>query len=123
MIQRIQTLYILVALLISIILILIWKPISITGLVIICSIILSLTSIFSYKKRQFQFVLGRLNILSNLILLGLLIYESLSLPGETSVSVKGIEVLLPFISIVFIVLANKAIQKDENLVKSVDRIR
>ncbi|MBL4663933.1 MAG: DUF4293 family protein, partial [Flavobacteriaceae bacterium] len=29
----------------------------------------------------------------------------------------------PIISIVFLVLANKAIKRDENLVKSVDRLR
>jgi hypothetical protein len=30
---------------------------------------------------------------------------------------------LPIVSIVFLVLANKAIKKDEDLVKSVDRLR
>nr|WP_308225049.1 DUF4293 family protein [Flavobacterium sp. J372] len=40
-------------------------------------------SIFTYKKRQKQFVMNRLNILLNLILLGLFIYQSLNLSGET----------------------------------------
>jgi hypothetical protein len=39
------------------------------------------------------------------------------------ISEKGIGMLLPIISIVFIALANKAIKKDEDLVKSVDRLR
>jgi hypothetical protein len=43
--------------------------------------------------------------------------------GETSVSEKGIGSFLPFGSIVLLLLANHAIQKDENLVKSVDRLR
>ncbi len=85
---------------------------------------LSLLSILFYKKRQNQFVLGRLNIILNLILLGLFVYRSLNLSGETiTVSEKGIGMFLPIIAIVFLVLANKAIQKDENLVKSVDRLR
>ncbi len=85
---------------------------------------LSLLSILFYKKRQNQFVLGRLNIILNLILLGLFVYRSLNLSGETiTVSEKGIGMFLPIIAIVFVVLANKAIQKDENLVKSVDRLR
>jgi hypothetical protein len=84
---------------------------------------LSLISIFRYKNRQLQFVLGRLNIILNFILLGLFVYRSLSLSGETDVSEKGIGMLLPIFSIVFLVLANKAIKKDEDLVKSVDRLR
>jgi hypothetical protein len=51
------------------------------------------------------------------------VYRSLSLSGETDVSEKGIGMLLPIFSIVFLVLANKAIKKDEDLVKSVDRLR
>ena len=85
---------------------------------------LSLLSIFLFKKRQNQFVLGRLNIILNLILLGLFVYRSLNLSGETvTVSEKGIGMFLPIVAIVFLVLANKAIKKDEDLVKSVDRLR
>ena len=72
---------------------------------------------------QLQFVLGRLNILINLFLLGTLIYLSQTLPGETSVSEKGIGMFLPVIVILLLVIANKAIKKDEDLVKSVDRLR
>lgn len=84
---------------------------------------LSVLSIFMYKTRQNQFVLGRLNILINFYLLGVLLYESLNISGEASVSEKGIGIFLPIIVIVFLVMANKAIRKDENLVKSVDRLR
>jgi hypothetical protein len=85
---------------------------------------LSLLSIVSYKKRQNQFVIDRLNIILNLILLGLFVYRSLNLSGETiTVSEKGIGMFLPIVAIVLLVLANKAIKKDEDLVKSVDRLR
>jgi hypothetical protein len=85
---------------------------------------LSLLSIVSYKKRQNQFVIDRLNIILNLILLGLFVYRSLNLSGETiAVSEKGIGMFLPIVAIVLLVLANKAIKKDEDLVKSVDRLR
>ncbi|WP_027125243.1 DUF4293 domain-containing protein [Gelidibacter mesophilus] len=84
---------------------------------------LSLISIFSYKNRKFQFVLGRLNIILNFILLGLFIYLLLMAPGETEISEKGVGIFIPIFSIVFLVLANKAIKKDEDLVKSVDRLR
>ena len=84
---------------------------------------LSFISILSFKNRKRQFVLGRLNIILNFILLAFFVYRSLNLSGETQVSEKGIGMLLPIISIVCLALANKAIKKDEDLVKSVDRLR
>ena len=62
--------------------------------------------------------------LLNLLLLGLFVYRTLNVSGETvTVSEKGIGMFLPIVSIVLLVLANKAIKKDEDLVKSVDRLR
>ena len=85
--------------------------------------LLTIISIFSFKKRQNQFVLNRLTMIFNFILLGFFVYRSLNLSGETMVSEKGIGMFLPAISIVLLVLANKATKKDEDLVKSVDRLR
>ena len=88
---------------------------------------LTVVSILTYKKRKNQFVMGRLNIILNLILLGLFVFRLFNVSGETDpekvVSGKGIGVILPIVSIVFLSLANKAIKKDEDLVKSVDRLR
>ena len=84
---------------------------------------LGLIALFLFKKRQNQFVINRLNIILNLFLLGFFVYRSLNLSGETLVSEKGIGMLIPVFSIVFLVLANRAIKKDEDLVKSVDRLR
>ena len=87
------------------------------------SALLSIVTIFLFKNRQLQFVMGRLNILTNLILLGVLIYVSLTLPGEASVSEKGIGMFVPVLAILLLFFANRAIKKDEDLVKSVDRLR
>ncbi|MCH2034515.1 MAG: DUF4293 domain-containing protein [Tenacibaculum sp.] len=87
------------------------------------SALLSIVTIFLFNNRKLQFVLGRLNILTNLFLLGVLVYLSLTLSGEAAVSEKGIGMFLPVIIIVLLVIANKAIKKDEDLVKSVDRLR
>ncbi len=84
---------------------------------------LSIIALLSYKKRQSQFVYNRLNMIFNFILLGLFVYQSLNLSGEASVSEKGIGMFLPIVSIILLALANKAIKKDEDLVKSADRIR
>ena len=83
----------------------------------------NLKRIFKFKFRQTQFVLGRLNILLNLILLGLFIYRLFNLPDEFLNFEKGPAMFLPIISVVLLALANKAIKKDEALIKSVDRLR
>lgn len=87
------------------------------------SAVLALVDIFLYKNRKLQFVINRLNIILNFILLGFFVYWSLIVPGEMQISENGIGMFLPIISIVLLVMANKAIKKDEALVKSVDRLR
>lgn len=136
MLQRVQTLYLAVAFLLTGILPLflsLWTTVAKVDIMAMdyliyialfgFSSLLALISIFSFKNRQNQFVINRLNMILNFILIGLLVYNSLTLSGEAKVSEKGIGMLLPVFSIVFLVLANKAIKKDEDLVKSVDRIR
>lgn len=144
MIQRIQTIYLLVSSIISgglIFVFNLWKNANDTlffvldafasnnlflkmiPIFFVGSALLSLIAIFQFKNRKLQFVLGRLNILVNLFLLGLLVYHSLNLSGETLVSEKGIGLAFPIIVIFLLAIANKAIKKDEDLVKSVDRLR
>ena len=89
---------------------------------LIISTLIAFIAIFKFKKRQLQFVLGRIIILINLFLLGILIYLSLNISGEVS-SEKGIGMFIPSVVIILAVMANNAIKKDEHLVKSVDRLR
>ncbi len=84
---------------------------------------LAVLAVFLFKNRKNQFVLNRLNMILNLFLLGFFVYRSLNLSGGTSVPEKGIGMLIPIVSIVLLFLANRAIKKDEDLVKSVDRLR
>ena len=135
MLQRIQTIYLLLVAIVSsglIFVFILWKnedelvfaidkPIIFSAFLSIA--LLAIITIFKFKDRKSHCVLGRLNIILNLILLGFFVYQSLNLSGETMVSEKGIGMLLPFVSIVLLALANKAIKKDEDLVKSVDRLR
>ena len=122
MIQRIQTIYLLLTFVVTGVLLFfipLWT--SNTGkafyfmqdqfytILLGLSTMLTIISIISYKKRQNQFVMGRLNIILNLILLGLFVYRSLNLSGETEVSEKGIGMFLPIVAIVLLVLANLAI--------------
>jgi succinate-acetate transporter protein len=136
MIQRIQTLYLLAVAILTGVLpfwVNLWsdqqgnevfaRQETMVSLLFYAVAVLSVVSVFLYKKRKNQFVVNRLNILLNLFLLGFFVYRSLNLSGETLVSEKGIGMLIPVFSIVFLALANRAIKKDEDLVKSVDRLR
>jgi len=137
MIQRIQSIYLLIALVISGVLPYLFPLWTMSDgkkfhfmsdatytILFGLTTTLTLVSIMYFKKRQHQFVLNRLSIILNLILLGLFVYRSLNLSGETlAVSEKGIGMFLPIVAIVFLALANKAIKKDEDLVKSADRLR
>ena len=143
MIQRIQTIYLFLASIVSgglIFVFNLWNTlkeqifvldlfqeelvtIKLIPFMFITSAVLSISTIFLYKDRKLQFVIGRVIVLINLFLLVLLIYLSLTLSGETSVSEKGIGMFIPILAILLLVLANKAIKKDEDLVKSVDRLR
>jgi ABC-type polysaccharide transport system permease subunit len=89
----------------------------------VLSAFISLVAIFLYRNRKLQTVVNRLNIMLNLVLLGVFVYRALNVSGEAAVSEKGIGMFIPILSIVLLVLANRAIRKDEQLVKSVDRLR
>ena len=95
---------------------------SIGGLFIAIAV-LALYNIFNYTNRNRQKLLNYFSIFLNVLLFGLLMYIYLNLSGEPIGLMKGIGVFTPWVSIVLLVLANRSIQKDENLVKSVDRIR
>lgn len=135
MLQRIQTLYIILSGICSGVLsflLPLWTSTtasfyavdSIEILVLfLASAVLAVVAVLQFKSRQTQFVVCRLNIILNLILLGLFVYRLLNVSGAYKDAEKGIGLFLPVISIVLLVLANKAIKKDEALVKSVDRLR
>jgi hypothetical protein len=136
MIQRIQTIYLFLAAIVSGVLIWLAEH-AINGegnefvgmnegvyySLFMGSASLSVIAIFLFRNRQLQTVVNRLNLLLNLFILSVYVYQSLIMSGETAVSEKGIGMFIPILSIVLIVLANKAIRKDEQLVKSADRLR
>ena len=144
MLQRIQTVYLIIAALISGVVAFVapfWNEVNgeinllldllqnektynrAIPFLFILSAIGSFVAIFLYKNRTRQIIINRINIVINFLLLGIIVYHLLILPGEIDISEKGIGVFIPLLVIVFLALANKAILKDEKLVKSVDRLR
>ena len=134
--QRIQTLYMSVVVLLAVCLLFVFevgvdangvallgKDIVLVFFQSVLTILIVIVAIVQFKNRQNQFVLNRVAILIQFFLLGFFVYRALSVPGEGLTSEKGIGAFVPIVSIVLLALANRAIKKDEDLVKSVDRIR
>jgi len=129
MLQRVQTIWIILSVLGAVFLNLTAQDFNILGghlLINISTVVLilvGLLSVFGYKNRKRQILLNNISLIINALLVGLLIYWLLNLPGGISVPEKGIEPIFPFISVICLLLANVYIKKDERLVKSVDRLR
>lgn len=128
MIQRKQTIYLALVALLSVIFA-IWGVewlyvendwIIISGFLF--STILSIASILMYKNRNLQIKIGILNITLNFFIVGFLVYSLSKLPGGITPE-KGIGLLMPFVLIGLLIVANRYISKDEKLVKSIDRFR
>ena len=129
MLQRIQTVWIFLAILGAIFLFITGQDFSVFGptpfisVVCVVLILFGFLSILSYKDRKRQILLNNISIFINALLLGLLAYWLLSLSGGINFPEKGIEPLFPLISMICLFIANIYIRKDDRLVKSVDRLR
>ena len=133
MIQRIQTLYLTSCSILLFILAYMFKDLEINAIPVIylfiffTSFSLTLYSIFSYKNRKRQFVLNRLNVISNFILLMLFAFDYLylDLSDNYYIFLKELSYyqIIPILNIALLVFSNKAIKKDDDLISSIDRIR
>jgi uncharacterized membrane protein len=144
MIQRIQTLFLSLVIILSILLI--YLPVYVfpdiatlaqgtmksyaIGDNVLLSIIngvvgvLALVTIFLFKQRNLQLRLCNVNLLLLCILTGLLFFlaDTMGTSLDHRVSYKY-GAYLPLIQLIFTFLAVRAIRKDEELVRSADRIR
>ncbi|HFC00448.1 MAG TPA: DUF4293 family protein [Phaeodactylibacter sp.] len=97
------------------------------GLLVLFSAAGALTfiSIFLFKNRKQQLLLGRMAIVANvigIILVLVLLFQDGTKAGAAEVQ-EQIGVGLPILFLVFAFLAQRYISKDEKLVKSMDRLR
>lgn len=129
MIQRIQSVTMFFAVLSAVFLFLTSQDVviveSVPVMLIACIVLvlLGLLSIFSFKNRKRQILLNNISMIINALLIGLLGYWLLSLSGGISFPEKGIEPVFPLLAIIFLLMSNLYIRRDERLVKSVDRLR
>lgn len=129
MLQRIQTVWIFLAILGAVFLFVTGQDFSLFGptpflsIACVALVLFGFISILNYKDRKRQITLNNISIFINALLLGLLAYWLLTLSGGIDFPEKGIEPVFPFLSIICLLIANIYIRKDERLVKSVDRLR
>ena len=92
------------------------------------SVGISLFAITQFKNRKRQLALGKINYLVLLLTLTMLFLDVTSVAEQFKLDTNEIEYnfigfMLPAISLAFQFLANRGIKKDEELIKSVDRLR
>ena len=134
MIQRIQSIYLLLAAIATGVLVFLFPLYTIDQMqhmilqdptftvLAVLSTLVSLFSIFRYRNRKQQVVSGRINIIINFVLFGFILFVYFNNYNPETSSL-GLGAFMPLVAVIFIVLANRAIMKDEALVRSADRLR
>ena len=86
--------------------------------------VISLATIFFFKKRKFQLRLSRFLILLAGILVVVIIHVCLSIVTKFDAEIiPGFKMILPVLILITSILALRGIRKDDRLVKSYDRLR
>jgi hypothetical protein len=102
---------------------LIEKVLSLSAILILIPVI-SLVTIFLYKKRNIQLVF---NIILIMLILGLIVTSGISssfiISKFRAEFIPGIKMIVPVLMLVLSILAYRGIKKDDLLVKSYDRLR
>lgn len=93
---------------------------------VVASFIFSVSAILLFKNRPLQIRICAFNMLTHIVLIMLVFFfyatKIKSLTGiEPDYNYAGMG--MPLVSIVLLILANRAIRKDETLVRSADRLR
>jgi len=92
---------------------------------VVLIMLLSLTALFSYKNRRRQLALTKISMGVTLILLAAYFFGYMGL-FENAVGnppIYEFASFMPALVFLFLFLANRGVQKDEKLIKSMDRLR
>ena len=126
MIQRIQSLYLLISTLLIGLMLLFSYPDKVQDGVVSFMIGLIMTIqafvIFNYKNRKWQIRVTRISMILLILLSGLCLYFTYFSNSGTQEGFK-ISTVFPLVAVILDYLAIHAIGKDEALIRSIDRIR
>ena len=101
-------------------------PYSSAGALGLAVVLVSLISIFSYRKRTIQMKLGALNSLLLAAALVTAVWFATDVRNDLTIDgpgVFGMSLFFPVLAMICNFLANRFIRKDEDLVRSMDRLR
>ncbi len=101
-----------------------WLRYGVIALAII-AMILSLIATLSYKNRKKQIKICHINTLAHILMITLTFFyvdNVIKEAFENDFS-YGVAIVFPLLSLLLLLLAIRAIKKDENLVKAADRLR
>ncbi|MEZ4983974.1 MAG: DUF4293 domain-containing protein [Saprospiraceae bacterium] len=84
--------------------------------------LLFLLAIFLFKNRKLQMSLTMGSLVITLLGVAIIGYFYFTDPSSAAAQ-PAVGIALPLVSVVFAILAHKNISKDDNLVKSMDRLR
>ena len=89
--------------------------------------LLALFTIFQYKKRPFQVKLTAAGVFASIaLIMGIFFLYIPMIEKKINIVpnyMDTIGIFLPLVALVFMVMANRAIKRDEKLVRSADRLR
>ena len=86
--------------------------------------ILTVYITLQFKNRVLQIKLGKINILIHMIMVvSAFFYLDTLKKGIEVFFSYGVAIIFPLLSMILILMANRAIKKDEELVRSADRLR
>jgi len=93
-------------------------------IIIVINILISILAIFAFKNRQLQIRMCVFNIVFLLCSMGI-IYFYIAFPFAKFKTILDFKVfaLMPLVAAILSFMAIRAIQKDEDLIKSIERIR
>ena len=130
MIQRIQTVFLLLIPIVSAIGFFFLPPLNLSyfGLPVhislefylILSGSIAFLTLMLFKKRKIQLMINRIHIVLQIILVLFLAHE---LINSVNINTFLMWSIIPFLSMILLLLSSKAIRKDEDLIRSIDRLR
>ena len=130
MIQRIQTIYLLMISIVSILGIFLFTPTEFVGFGLLTPVVLkiyfvltgglSTLTLILFKRRKTQLSLNRLHFFFQILAAIGLVYE---IYNTNDLEALLLWLAIPILILILLLSSNNAIKKDEDLIRSIDRLR
>ena len=130
MIQRIQTIYLLMISIVAILGIFLFTPTEFVGFGLLTPVVLkiyfvltgglSTLTLILFKRRKTQLSLNRLHFFFQILAAIGLVYE---ISNTNDLEALLLWLAIPILILILLLLSSNAIKKDEDLIRSIDRLR